>query len=246
MKDITEYLKETILSESKADLSYYNLGNGTTIANKNKEVNGDYETVAHVSDSGIITWQVDAKKYDKTAVKDVISYAKKNELRTKEEKKLSEVVSKLLKSGKEFKIGVKSDKPKGEMEVRTVIVDKKKVYYKVDGKQLPFSHSQADVVSMVGDGTYTVMENDGINDFMKYDNSPAEARAGMKKKKLPSSEKSIPVIVSTEYKKNMSTHGIQFWNVKLLNKGHNKNADGSVSKLVELFNQKDEKYMTKN
>ena len=34
------------------------LGNGLTVANSAKEVNGDYEHIAHISNGGNITWYV--------------------------------------------------------------------------------------------------------------------------------------------------------------------------------------------
>ncbi len=34
------------------------LGNGLTVANRAKEVNGDYEHIAHISNGGNITWYV--------------------------------------------------------------------------------------------------------------------------------------------------------------------------------------------
>ena len=37
------------------ELGFYNLGNGTTVANRKKQIRGDYEQIAHISDSGFVT-----------------------------------------------------------------------------------------------------------------------------------------------------------------------------------------------
>ena len=37
------------------ELGFYNLGNGTTVANRKKQVRGDYEQLAHISENGYVT-----------------------------------------------------------------------------------------------------------------------------------------------------------------------------------------------
>jgi LEA14-like dessication related protein len=37
------------------ELGFYSLGNGTTVANRKKSIRGDYEQIAHISDSGSVT-----------------------------------------------------------------------------------------------------------------------------------------------------------------------------------------------
>jgi hypothetical protein len=37
------------------ELGFYSLGNGTTVANRKKSIRGDYEQIAHISDSGFVT-----------------------------------------------------------------------------------------------------------------------------------------------------------------------------------------------
>jgi hypothetical protein len=41
----------------KSDLGFGYLGNGMTVWDRNQEANGDYKTVAHISDNGNITLQ---------------------------------------------------------------------------------------------------------------------------------------------------------------------------------------------
>ena len=61
-----ELEESTELEEAKKyDLGFGSLGNGTTVWNRAKEVRGDYETVAHISVGGNITY------YDKTMPADV-------------------------------------------------------------------------------------------------------------------------------------------------------------------------------
>jgi hypothetical protein len=47
------------MKSKKYDIGYGSMGNGTTVYNRAKEVNGDYQMVAHISDSGNV------KFYDK-------------------------------------------------------------------------------------------------------------------------------------------------------------------------------------
>jgi N12 class adenine-specific DNA methylase len=48
--EVREFADELNPPEKKYDLGYGNLGNGTTVYNKLEEINGDFRTVAHISD----------------------------------------------------------------------------------------------------------------------------------------------------------------------------------------------------
>ena len=37
------------------ELGFYSLGNGTTVANRKKSIRGDYEQIAHISETGFVT-----------------------------------------------------------------------------------------------------------------------------------------------------------------------------------------------
>lgn len=68
---------------SKYDIGMGTMGNGTTIWNRAKEVRGDYETIAHVSNSG------EVKFYDKSLPSDVKKYIE-DYAKTQKESKLTE------------------------------------------------------------------------------------------------------------------------------------------------------------
>ncbi len=44
------------MSNTKYDLMFGCLGNGTTVFNKAVEISGDYKKIAHIADYGAITW----------------------------------------------------------------------------------------------------------------------------------------------------------------------------------------------
>ncbi|GLU56475.1 hypothetical protein Dfri01_59360 [Dyadobacter frigoris] len=56
------------------DLFFGCLGNGTTVSNRKELVNGDYKNIAHISDSGIITYYV--KNLPAAVVADIELHAK--------------------------------------------------------------------------------------------------------------------------------------------------------------------------
>lgn len=57
------------------DLMFGGLGNGTTVCNRAREVNGDYQTIAHISDCGAIYWYVD--KLPPYAIREIEDYARR-------------------------------------------------------------------------------------------------------------------------------------------------------------------------
>lgn len=164
MKDITEHLKDLNITETKkADLMWMSLGNGISVADRNQKENNDYKMVAHISDFGVLSLY--DKNLDKASEKEIKKYAKQKELKAKNQSKLSKKVEQLIKKGNNFKVSLVQDKSK-ELEVRTVVIDNRRAYYFVDDKQLPFSHSTADVISLVGNGTYTLMES--VNETSEF------------------------------------------------------------------------------
>jgi hypothetical protein len=72
----SKYLKETVNKKfgSKYDIGAGSMGNGTTFWNRKEEEFGDYKTIAHVSDSGKISWY--DKKLPNDVKKHIEDYAK--------------------------------------------------------------------------------------------------------------------------------------------------------------------------
>lgn len=164
MKDITEHLKDLNITETKkADLMWMSLGNGISVADRNQKENNDYKMVAHISDFGVLSLY--DKNLDKASEKEIKNYAKQKELKAKNKSKLSKKVEQLIKKGNNFKVSLVKDKSK-ELEVRTVVIDNRRAYYFVNDKQLPFTHSTADVISLVGNGTYTLVES--VNESSEF------------------------------------------------------------------------------
>ena len=58
------------MSEKKYDLGRCHFGNGTSIYNRSVEVDGDYQSIAHIDDNGVISWRI------KNPPVQVISYVK--------------------------------------------------------------------------------------------------------------------------------------------------------------------------
>lgn len=60
------------------DIMFGYLGNGTTVYNRLREENGDYETVAHISPAGNIKWYVSKTKLSEIGRKQIERVAKQN------------------------------------------------------------------------------------------------------------------------------------------------------------------------
>ena len=56
---------------TKYDLMFGSLGNGTTVFNRAREEYGDYATLAHIDDCGAVIWYVNTKKLPPYVLEDV-------------------------------------------------------------------------------------------------------------------------------------------------------------------------------
>lgn len=67
----------------KYDLGFGTMGNGTTVWNRARMVNGDYPTIAHISNNGIVTYR---KELPESVKAEIEQFAKKEVYKTKESK----------------------------------------------------------------------------------------------------------------------------------------------------------------
>jgi len=58
------------------DLMFGSLGNGISVCDRNHEVSGDYEKIAHISPARKITFYVELSDTDKKRIEDYASTAK--------------------------------------------------------------------------------------------------------------------------------------------------------------------------
>lgn len=86
-----EYKKLLVELTNKYDIASASMGNGTTYFNRAEEKNGDYVNVAHVSDSGEITWY--DEKLPPKEKKSIEAYA------SKKKSKSESIVNEMAKGG---------------------------------------------------------------------------------------------------------------------------------------------------